>query len=207
MQGIANIPFRLPLKWLGVVLLVMIIGPATDLRAHNLSVFAWVEGDTVHVESKFSGGRRPRAAKIAVYGPNDLKLLEGITDNNGAFQFTVPQRTDLKIVLSAGMGHQGQWTVSQAELDGNDTASHTHAPPQSGTTPQPSDPGLVRELTAAQVEAMVQRSLEKELAPIKRMLADKQRDQTSLKDVLGGIGYILGLVGLATYLRFRKQKK
>ena len=32
--------------------------------AHNVTVFAWVEGDTVHVESKFSGGRRPVAALV-----------------------------------------------------------------------------------------------------------------------------------------------
>ena len=32
---------------------------AAQPLAHNVTVFAWVEGDTVHVESKFSGGRRP----------------------------------------------------------------------------------------------------------------------------------------------------
>ena len=32
--------------------------------AHRVNVFAWVDGDTIHVESKFSGGKKVKTGKV-----------------------------------------------------------------------------------------------------------------------------------------------
>ena len=84
---------------------------ANAAYAHGVVVFAWVEGDTVHVESKFSGGRKVNGGKVAVLDSQGTELLSGTTDAHGRYDFRVPAKTDLKIVLKAGMGHQGEWTV------------------------------------------------------------------------------------------------
>jgi len=55
--------------------------------AHKVNVFAWIEGDTVHTESKFSGGRRAKGATVEVYDAADLLLLSGKTDDRGCFSF------------------------------------------------------------------------------------------------------------------------
>jgi nickel transport protein len=37
------------------------------------------------------------------------------------------------------------------------------------------------------------------------MLAERQDSGPTLRDVLGGLGYVLGLMGLAAYIHFRRR--
>jgi hypothetical protein len=85
--------------------------------AHRVNLFAWVEGDTVYVESKFSGGKTVKAGKIIVTDPRGTELLKGKTDENGKFSFKVPKKTDLKIVLIAGAAHRAEWTIPLEEIE------------------------------------------------------------------------------------------
>ena len=98
--------------------------------AHGVSLFAWVEGDTVYVESKFSGGKRVKAGKIIVTDPQGTELVKGTTNAEGEFSFKVPKKTDLKIVLLAGAAHRAEWTVSAAEF-GKSVDRKTAAPQKS----------------------------------------------------------------------------
>jgi nickel transport protein len=56
------------------------------------------------------------------------------------------------------------------------------------------------------LEAVVESVLDRKLKPITKMLADAQHKETTAKDIFGGIGYILGLVGIAAYVHSRKKK-
>jgi nickel transport protein len=47
----------------------------------------------------------------------------------------------------------------------------------------------------------IEKALDKKLAPIMRMLAEMQEQKVRLTDVLGGLGYIFGLVGVAAYFK------
>jgi hypothetical protein len=87
------------------------------VHAHRVNLFAWVEGDTVYVESKFSGGKKVKAGKIIVTDPQGTELLKGTTNENGEFSFKVPKKTDLKIVLLAGAAHRAEWTIPLAEIE------------------------------------------------------------------------------------------
>ena len=80
-------------------------------------VFAWVDGNTVFTQSKFSGGKRVKGQKITVYDTKEKILLEGKTDDKGEFSFKVPERTTLKIVLYAGAGHRAEWTVTKEDIE------------------------------------------------------------------------------------------
>jgi len=127
--------------------------------AHRVIVFAWVEGDTVYVESKFNGGKKVKAGKIVVTDPGGNELVKGTTNAKGEFSFKVPKKTDLKIVLLAGEGHRAEWTLPVAEIE----------------TP----------------------------AAEKSPVGEKG---PGAKEVLIGIGCILGLAGIAAYIRNRKKK-
>jgi hypothetical protein len=89
---------------------------SAPVDAHRVNLFAYVEGDTVHVESKFSGGKRVNAGKIIVLDALGTELLTGMTDENGAFSFKVPKQTELKIVLEASTGHRAEWTIAASEI-------------------------------------------------------------------------------------------
>ncbi len=55
-------------------------------------------------------------------------------------------------------------------------------------------------------EKAIEKALDKKLAPIMRALAEMQEQKIRLTDVLGGLGYIFGLVGVAAYVKSRKER-
>ncbi len=176
---------------------------STPAWAHKVTVFAWVEDKTVFTQSKFSGGRPAKNAPIAVYNASGEKLLEGRTDTRGRFSFTPPTPEALQIVLMAGSGHRGEWhlaaeaftpTAARAGTPSETTATDAHAAaPPEGATPQAED-----------LQAMIEAALDKKLAPVLRRL-EGQEQGPALKDVFGGIGYIVGIVGLVAYLRSSRK--
>ena len=130
-----------------------------SVDAHRVNLFAWIEGDTVYVESKFSSSRRVNKGKIIVMDPEGTQLLTGTTNENGEFSFKIPKKTELKIVLEAGTGHRAEWTIPLAEI----------------------------EMPAAEKPAVSGKS-------------------PGIKEIIIGIGCILGLAGAAIYIRNRRKK-
>ena len=178
-------------------------------HAHKVTIFAWAEGDRVFTESKFSGGKMVKAGKVEVFDRSGNLLLEGLTDDNGAFAFQAPAITDLKIVLTAGMGHQNSWLLSAAELGkGEPTPFATPSDPAVLEIPREPVPAAVGPgLTAREIEAIVSRQLEEKIRPLTRMVAASQEKGPTMRDIIGGIGYIIGLVGLGAYVRYRKDSR
>jgi nickel transport protein len=62
-------------------------------------------------------------------------------------------------------------------------------------------------VSAAEVEAIVARQLKENLGPLTRMVAESREKGPSVADIFGGIGYILGLVGLGAYVRYRRENR
>jgi nickel transport protein len=56
------------------------------------------------------------------------------------------------------------------------------------------------------LEAALNKTLERQLAPIKERLAELDIHRTSLADVIGGIGYILGIFGLWAYFQGKRKQ-
>jgi nickel transport protein len=209
-----------PLKMFIVILfclwvLPMFIGPAS---AHRVNVFAWVEGDTIYVESKFSGGKKVNAAKIIVMDPRGVELLSGRTNDQGEFSFKVPKPTDLKIVLVAGQGHQGEWTVRAAEIADMPSGKAPETSAENAIQSDQNDAVFLKPVDSSstapdiavepkELEAIIESILDKKLKPITRMLADIRQKGPTVADIFAGIGYIFGLVGIAAYVHSRKKKE
>jgi len=186
--------------------------------AHKVMIFAWVEGDTIHTQSKFSGGKRAKNSTVVVYDKEGNQLLEGKTDEKGAFSFKVPKQTDLKIALKASMGHLAEWTIPVEEIaavldeaQGSPPEVEVQVTPKEATPltetktaaepPAPAAVGLSRQ----EAEALIDESLDRKLAPIVKMLADQVGRGPTVSEVLGGIGYIFGLAGVALYFLSRRK--
>jgi nickel transport protein len=192
--------------------LLLVAAPA---GAHRVNVFAWVEGETVHTESSFPGGKEVNHGKIVVYDDKTgEKLLEAETDDQGKLSFPVPRRTDLRIELTAGMGHKNEWIVRAEEIEAADGGAATL--PESGKPPETkalereraaAPPGSTSPADAAQIEKTVEKVLDRRLAPMVKMMAELRQRRTSVADVVGGIGYIIGLAGLGAYIHYRRKIK
>ena len=184
--------------------------------AHRVSVFAWVDGDRIYLETKFAGGRPVKSGKVVVTDPQGVELLTGVTNDEGEFSFKIPERTDLKIVLIAGQGHQAEWTVRKAEMGdlpaGTVSAAGVEKPEAAaqknaaGKITAAGEPAAPRTgMKPEELEAVIETVLDRKLKPITRMLADLEQKGPSIKDIFAGIGYIFGLVGVAAYVQSRKK--
>ncbi|CAB1056165.1 hypothetical protein D1BOALGB6SA_899 [Olavius sp. associated proteobacterium Delta 1] len=196
-------------------ILPMVVSSAS---AHRVNVFAWAEGDTIYVASKFAGGKKVKAAKILVLDPKGDELLAGRTDDQGEFSFKVPKPTDLRIVIVAGQGHQGEWIVRAAEIAdmSSKAASETstenliRSDQNNAVSLKSMGSGAATPDTAVEpkeLEAVIESILDKKLKPIARMLAEIRQKEPTVRDIFAGIGYIFGLAGIAAYVHSRKKKE
>jgi nickel transport protein len=201
----------------GLIFIGIVFLGAGSASAHRVNVFAWVEGDTVYLESKFAGGRPVKSGRVVVLDPEGIELLTGLTNDEGEFSFKIPMQADLKIVLNAGQGHQAEWTVRAEEMEKllPATAPETGAEKveavgqKNAASKRSEDKAAVMPATnlgPQELEAIIDSALDRKLKPITRMLADMQQEGPSVKDIFAGIGYIFGLFGVAAYVHSRRNK-
>ncbi len=177
----------------------------TACFAHKVRIFAWGEGNIIHTESKFSGGRPAQNATVTIIDKSSgAELLRGTTDQHGLFEFPVPEEAiqEIDIVVNSGDGHKNNWLYQLTEKDDNqENLAHTDV----GQVGVDSKGSAATTLTEEQLSRIINESLEKKLAPIRQQLAEAAEQKPDLKDILGGIGYILGLAGIAAYMKSKKQ--
>ena len=193
-------------------------------RAHRVNIFAFVDGGDIVVECGFSRGKRVQGGDMEVLDAvTGQTLLRGVTSHEGVFRFPVPAAARqtghaLRIRVNAGEGHQNECTVSAGELadaspqasaltakDAEAAAARTRpaASASSGASGPTASAVPTAALTPADVERIVNAALDARLAPIKRMLAERTEAGPGLREIIGGIGWIFGIVGVAAYFRRR----
>ena len=178
---------------------ILVISNNLPALAHKVIIFAWVERDTVFTESKFSGGREATGAQVLVFDREGKQLLEGKTNNKGEFSFKIPKLTDLRIVLNAGIGHKAEWTILKSEIKESSGILGSKIAIESS---QPVAVGLSK----AEIKELIEESLDRKLRPIVRMITESQSKGPSVTEIVGGIGYIFGLMGMALYFLSRGKK-
>jgi nickel transport protein len=172
---------------------------AENAFAHGIDMSAFVDGDAVRVECGFGGDHAVENGKITVTDFEDETVIhEGVTDHEGVFRFRPSDEFlatghGLIVRLDTDDGHGNEKAISAAELRG---LSHGHA-----ATPQQARPAV---MDTAELEAAIGKMLDEKLSPIRRTLARQQEQGPGLRDIVGGIGWILGLLGLATYMKYRR---
>jgi nickel transport protein len=188
--------------------------------AHKVNVFAWTEGTTVHTESYFSSGNKAQSSTITATDQKTGKVLAtGKTDSKGEWSFTLsPEALNAKdpivITLNAGQGHTGTWTLEAEDFAGEAPKQTTNASAETvckipSPAPQKTAPAATITLTEEQLQTLIRSAVHEELIPLNANLsklnAQILQPKTTMKDIFGGIGYILGLLGLAAFMQYRKK--
>ncbi len=88
----------------------------SPVLAHKVNVFAYAEGGVVYVEGYFPDGRPVEKAELQVLDSQGQLLLSGQTDAQGLFQFQLPKRDDLTLIINAGMGHKSQYLFKKTAI-------------------------------------------------------------------------------------------
>ena len=199
------------------VILLLLAFFGSNAHAHRVIIFAWIEGQTVHTVSKFPGGKKVTGSPVVVYDQTGNRLIEGKTDDSGSFSFKIPKKSALDIVLEAGTGHQAEWHIAEKEvakalgeeMNPSPSKGPSEAPEKTiGTVNEQSGQTLqTKGVSAAEIQSIVETTLDRKMAPVMQMLVDMHDPGPSLTEILGGVGYIIGLFGIAFYFAARKKIK
>lgn len=180
-----------------------------DVWGHRVHVLARVEGTEVSVEGYYGDGTKAANARVEVFDSKGEIALHGVTDPEGSLQFQVPFIDDFRVVLTDGMGHKSSFLISKRELEkagGGGAPEHFHpVAGGKGDGTHELDSSRARPVQGA---AELERLMDRKLEPIARALTDIQRkmDRPALRDVFGGLGYIVGIAGLLFFITGRRKR-
>jgi nickel transport protein len=191
---------------------------ASPVHAHKLKVFATAVGTHVDGTAYFVGGGPAHGAKVSVQTIGGEPLATLPTDEDGKFVFAATMRIDQVIVVDAGDGHSARFTISAADLPESLPAAGMPGPSPEGA-PETADAAAtaakagvpaVSPIFAAQaavpIEDLVGQAVARQLRPLREQINDYE-DQIRLRDIVGGIGYIIGIAGLTVALRNRRRER
>jgi nickel transport protein len=170
-----------------VLILVATLVAAFPALAHRMNLFALAEGPEIRGTVTFAGGGRGANLPVRIEGPDGSPLAEARTDAQGNFAFTATRRQDHRLSVDTEDGHGARFLVRAEELPAS--------LPEGPSAPSIPPPAV------QDLEAVVAR----QIAPL-RMQIEAYEQRIRWHDVLGGIGYILGLAGIAFFLLGRRPR-
>lgn len=178
---------RLPSCLAGIV--VALVFFSTPALAHQINIYATVEGHTIRGKVYFRGNAPAQNVTVRAVDPQGNELNNTTTDEHGKFTMTAHDRVEHRLVADTGDGHVTDPYVLPASLFQETPAADVGR----STTPSSGDNSQVAQLNE-QIDA-----LQEELAACKSRLL--------VRDVLGGIGWIVGLTGIAYYYLGMRKKR
>ncbi|WKW51920.1 carboxypeptidase regulatory-like domain-containing protein [Rhodomicrobium lacus] len=190
-----------------VALMLLMFGGGAE--AHKLKVFATATGGVIEGYAYFGTGGRARLSSVTVASPDGTLLGKTTTDDEGNFRYEATRRVDHVITVDGGDGHVASYTVAADELpqalaSGGDAAAPKPSPERTGA-PVAAAPAISRGGEGADLRAFIDQSIARQIRPLREQI-DAYQEKISLHDVLGGLGYILGLGGLAFGFSQRRRR-
>ncbi len=185
-----------------VLLLLLIACVTAESFGHNIQIFAGNEGTEISGYVYFSDGGRVRDANVKVFTNEGELILQTRTNQEGVFRFTANQGMDLTVVADTKDGHRAEWSVRANEI------------PESLPDPTVwkeghSDPTLANGKNG---NLELRRMIREELRPLEAQFTrrneefERFRNEIRWRDIVGGIGYLIGIAGVACCLRGRRQR-
>jgi nickel transport protein len=171
------------------IFLLMFLSPSIAL-AHSMEVFATVEGKTIQGKASFHDGTPARNADVKAFDAAGEEIGRTKTDDQGKFSLPARFHCDYRLLVDTGDGHGAEYTILAKTLPddlpphGPATTSadstHTHAESELDHS---HDLALLKEIHA-DVDALQDQ-------------LDQYEHRIRFRDILGGIGFIVGLAGAA----------
>jgi len=181
--------------------------------AHKVQMFAHVEGSKVFVEGYFADGKKAKNSEVTVFdNKSGERLLGGKTDDMGKFSFNIPKKTDLRISLNASLGHKTEQVLPGSELpDAGGSKSKGIAEVVStvkdkeGNINKKEKVASFSQIEQVKLQVMIEKGIEKGISPLLRGFSEC-KERVYYSEIIGGIGYIFGIMGIALYFKARKNQ-
>lgn len=192
-------------------MLALVAALCGTAQAHKLKVFAFADGARIDGSAYFTGGSGAVGARFRVEDGEGNVLAEFEPAGDGSFSYMAEGVFDHVVIADTGDGHRARWRIEAAELETGfphaadpgrvvDTAS-------AGSTESSSE---VSDKTSAEpdvgLQAAIERAVSRQIHPLREELI-RTRDALRLADILGGIGYLFGIAGLALWWHARRARR
>ncbi len=148
--------------------------------AHGIHVSAHVHDGAIHGKAQYSDDTPVRGATVTAFDGAGEKIGETTTNEKGEFSLEAKFRCDHRLLIETGDGHGQQYIVRATQLP-RDLPPRGDAPVSAASGEDPLE-GIRHDLV-------------------------RLRKQLWLRDVLGGLGYILGIAGIAFYFLGVRRKQ
>jgi nickel transport protein len=188
-----------------IALALLLLTPAPAL-AHKLNIFAQVQGTTIVGRVYFPGDVAARQTVVIARDRSGHELERTKSDDKGVFTFPAKEKIDYQITVETADGHAASYSLSATELPDSLPASASVPATQSQASSKESDSrGAAANGGDPSSISDEIKALQKQIQAL-RIQVDQLEQQLRFRDVLGGIGYILGLAGLGFYFKTRQTK-
>lgn len=172
--------------------LICVLLPCAWVLAHETHLLVTAEGARLVGRAHFGAGVPVRGGSVRVSTPDGALLAELRTDDEGKFAFDAAWRCGHVFELNTVDGHHAEYTVPAEQLP-----AQLPARPGIATSPQ------LAPHSGSAIEGELERALARQLTPLRQQI-DAWRTQTEFRDVIGGVGYVFGILGIVAYLRARR---
>lgn len=163
----------------------------------------------------YTSSARAKNVKL-VFTVADGKVIDEIlTDENGEFIVKAKYRNDTLVTLKNADGHMAEWHIAAAEFPADlpEYQITLNADNEKRVVPsKPSKQATSQENNNLFSSELISSVIKQELGPLQAQLnqirADlaEQNEKKRFQDILGALGYLLGLTGIAFYIAARRQK-
>jgi nickel transport protein len=199
-------------------LLLVLSGNPCD--AHKLKMFASAEGEIITGYVYYTTGGKPKNVTILVQDTGGNPLGEITTNEEGEFTFTADAKRDYVFVLELSDGHRTSFTVTADELPDSlpsvSTEQQTAPKNEQNIAKEEMTPSAPQKIDSTkeemssyvsleEIEDIVNKAVSKQIRPLREQL-EGYEEKIRLHDILGGVGYIIGLMGLGYFLGARKRR-
>lgn len=159
------------------VVIVAFFG-AMIASAHGVDLLVLPEGSQLVGHAAYEGGSPVSKAEVSVIDSEGAIVDTLLTDEEGRFSYTPDARGDYTFVVKTADGHYVE-TKATATM-GGPAESHVEG------------------------DDSVRQIVQEEIAPV-RVQLDALERKYRFRDILGGIGYIVGIVGLMAWVQGRRR--
>jgi nickel transport protein len=173
--------------------------------AHKLKVFATAIGTSVEGRAYFVGGGA--ASNVPVTLNDSTGAVAGTARTHapdGTFSLTLPYLDDFTITADAQDGHVAKFTLAAARLAKTlPVAPHlivAESPPTPDLGAGTAEPETA---SSADIDA-IEQAVARQVAPLADQI-DTMQATVGFRDVLGGVGFVLGIFGLWSLLARRRK--
>lgn len=215
---IPDVKVRMLLRFSAPLFFAVFFLTGNTAHAHKVKIFAAVEGNIISGYAYYTSSSRPQNVPVVLTGPGGVIIDELQTDENGEFQIQARYRIDTLVKLDSPDGHYAEWQITAEEfpadlppLTDDSVLKKTENPPAadfSDAVPQTAISEMKLPVSTDELASIVKMELlplQKQVNQIRAQL-DQQEEKKRFQDILGGIGYLLGLTGIAFYFAAKRRR-